>query len=207
MPSSCPEKSACDRRVRLFLRLADHHAFARGQPIRLHDDGEVEVRQHVLRLALLADHGIGGGRQIVPLQKALGEALARLQRGGSFGRAKDPHAAPQQLVRQSQGKRQLRSDDHQPRLLPRNQRQPSRADRRRPHGTHRATFAMPALPGAHTTSSDARRLRQSPRDRVLPPTRSDHQNLHIFRCHLSRMVRQPIGKTRRARDPDRIDAH
>jgi hypothetical protein len=39
---------------------------------------------------------------------------------------------------------------------------------------------------------------------VLPPTRPDHQNLHLFSSHPSRILRQRIGKMRFARHPDGV---
>ena len=45
-------------------------------------------------------------------------------------------------------------------------------------GTQRASAAMPALPGAHTTSLDQRRGGQRPAQRVLAPAAAHHQHLH-----------------------------
>ena len=53
-------------------------------------------------LVLAGGDGIGRGRNMVPLHKALGEGFAAFQLGGLAGGAKDRDAAALQLVHQPQ---------------------------------------------------------------------------------------------------------
>ena len=72
--------------------------------------------------------GVVGGGDVVPLQKALGEALAGLEHGGLARGAEDAQAALLKRVDDAQRKRQLRPDDGQSRAARPRPRRPSRPD-------------------------------------------------------------------------------
>ncbi len=59
---------------------------------------------------------------MVPLQKFLGEALARFQLRRSLRRPKRPPPAPRELIDHAESKRQFRPNDGQIRLQTRRQR-------------------------------------------------------------------------------------
>jgi hypothetical protein len=98
-------------------RLADDHTLACGQPIGLDHDGRVEDFDSFLQFGNGGADGVVGGGNIVPLQKALGEALAALKHGRGAGGAKDAQAALLQGIHNAQRERQFRSHNDQVGLL------------------------------------------------------------------------------------------
>jgi hypothetical protein len=63
------------------------------------------------------------------------------------------------------------------------------------HGEASRHLRNPGIAWRANHLAHSRRLRQSPRDGVFPSTRTNHQNLHRFRNHPCRMVRQPSSPT------------
>jgi hypothetical protein len=132
-------------------RLADEHALAGGQAVGLDHDGRMEDFDGLFELFGGGADGVVGGGNVVPLQEALGEALAGLEHGRGFGGPKDAQAALLKGVHNAERERELRADDGEPGLLV--QRELTMASRfLRSTGTQRAICAMPPLPGAQTTS-------------------------------------------------------
>ena len=112
-PPSRPEiASVASRRVSHM-----NHALARSQTIGLDHDGEMEEVDRLHGLVLAGGDGIGGGRDLVPLHKALGKGFAAFQLRCFPRRAKDRDAAPLQLVHQPEGQGELGANHHQVRAF------------------------------------------------------------------------------------------
>ena len=172
-PNRRVEEELAQRLARLSRVRRDDHALAGRQPVGL-QDGRVGGAVH-LRLGLLVgvEHDVRGGRHAGLAHQLLGERLAALEPRGRGARA-ERRAGPRPRARPRAP----------PRAAPPARRRSGRRARRPPARTRpstssaatskqRASCAMPALPGAHSTSG-ARGLRRSARtiacSRPPPPT-------------------------------------
>ncbi len=149
------------------------------------------------RLLAAAQEDVGGGRHPGLLHQLLGEGLRPLQLGGGGAGAEGGDAGLLQRVDGPGDQRRLGPDRDQvdgrapapPRRSPRRRRRPT-------SGRHSASAAIPALPGAQS-SSGARGERASARtiacSRPPPPT------TRTFKPAPPRARRQLVGRHRRQR--------
>ena len=153
---------------RLFFAFGDDHALAGRQPIRFHDHRSVEMSERRFHLLHRIADRKGSRGDVMPLQKFLGKALARLQPRRCLGRPKHAPAAASKLVDRSESQRQLGPNQGQIRL---------QACRQRDHRVKtlqigRQAFGLvrdPAIAGCAIKLRDPRRLLQLPDQRVLAP--------------------------------------
>ena len=121
--------------------------------------------------------GKGSGRNMVPLEKFLGKALARLQLcGGARGSERGP-TAPREFVDHSQRERQFRADDGQIRLQAVREGR-DRVQALQVDGQALRVVGNATVPRRAIKLRNARRLPQLPYQRVLAPTASKDQNFH-----------------------------
>ena len=92
-------------------RLADEHALAERQPVRLQHHGEFAFFDVRERGIVIVERFIGGGRDAVLFHQFFANALARFDLGGALVRAEYLVPAPFQLVRKPQRERVVGSDD------------------------------------------------------------------------------------------------
>ena len=188
-PKRSLEEEVAQRRACLARAAGDHHALAGGEPVRLQHGG-IGRAVH-LRLGLL-----------------VGRRTRRARRSGRRPRASAPSrtpccpraARPPRAARTPAGPRP-RARRRAPRpAAPRARRRSDRRarprrgarGRRRPRRRRRSSArpaAMPALPGAHSTSGRARAAAQRAHDRVLAAAAADDED----RSLRSGLVRDVAG--------------
>jgi hypothetical protein len=172
-----------------LARLADDDALARVQPVGLDHNGRMEELNGFFDFGLAFANHVARGGNLVPLQEALGEALAGFQHGCRARRPEDAQALGLQGVHNAQRKRHFRPHDRQPRLLGLGQLD---------HGLHALQIHRNAARNL-TDAAVARRAHHfrdlfaafhSPGQRVLPAPRPQNQNLHCTAPHGPR-IREP----------------
>ena len=117
------------------------------------------------------------GRNVMPLQKFLGEALARLQLSRCPSRTERRPSAPGKLIDHTQSQREFRTDHGQIGLQARRQAR----DRLQTLQIRRQTLRIvrdAAISGRAVKLRNARGLPQLPYQRVLAPAVSEDQNFH-----------------------------
>ncbi len=105
---------------------------------------------------------------MMPLQKFLGETLARLQLRRGLRRTKHRPSAPRELIHHAQSERQFRADHGQIRLQPRRQAH-DRIQALQIGGQAFRVVRNSAVPGRAIKLRNARRLPQLPHQRMLAP--------------------------------------
>ena len=82
--------------------LADDHALARGQAVGLHHDRRMEALNGAFQFRAVGAQRVMRGGNIVPLQKSLGEPLARFQLGSFPAGTEGRKSAPAQRIDNAQ---------------------------------------------------------------------------------------------------------
>ena len=153
------------------MGVADDDAFAGGEAVGFDDDGDGEAGELLADFVERGAEGVGGGGDVVALHELFGEGLAGLEARGVLGGAEDAEVVRCELVDDAEGEGELGADDGEGGLL---------EDDDVDHGlevltstgTQRASWAMPPLPGAQTTSvtrGDLRSAQTSACSRPPPP--------------------------------------
>ena len=101
------------RAGRLFFTRRNHHAFARGQPVRLHHHRSMKQRQSRLHLCDRIANRIRRRGNLMPLQKFLRETLAAFQLCPSLRRPKYWPTPLHEFVHYAQRQRQFRTNHRQ----------------------------------------------------------------------------------------------
>ena len=151
----------------LCLAGRDHHALARGEAVRLDDDGIAEGGgEGGLRVATIVDADIAGGRDVGAAAQILSEALRSFQlRGGLVG-AEDGDAGGAQAVGKPVDQRRFGADHDQANGL-----RPHEIDHRgvirRVEGDARRMVRDAGVAWRGIERIEGRRLRQFPRQCVF----------------------------------------
>src|SRR6185295_1043071 len=125
----------------------------------------------------IAKRRVRGGRYAVALHETLGEFLGALEPRGGLRRAENPQARRPERVHDTLGERRLRTDDGEDNgfLL----REFDQFGYRGQRDIGEPVLARGAgVAGRDVYPRDARRARELPRQRMLPSTRADDQQLH-----------------------------
>ena len=164
-------------RLRLRLGPRDHDALARRQPVRLHDDGRPAPPHEVQRRPHILEPLPQRRRDPRLLAHPLRERLAPLQLRRRPARPEAPHPRLRHRIRQPRHQRPLRPHHHQvDPLRLREPHQPHQVHRRQCH-VHRQR-RRPRVARRHEQRRNQRRRPDRPRQRMLPPARTHHQNPH-----------------------------
>ena len=144
------------------MGVADDDAFACGEAVGFDDDGDGEAAELFADLIEGGADGVGGGGDVVALHEFFGEGLAGFELRGGLGGAEDAEAALSELVDEAEGEREFRADDGECGLLC-STTLTTAARLPASTGMQRASWAMPPLPGAQTTSVTLRPICGAPR--------------------------------------------
>ena len=163
--------------VRFFQRHGHDHAFASSQAVGLHHDGGTDFVDVGVRGGGVGEGVVSGGRDFVALHEVLGEGLGAFKLCSGLGRAKDAQTTRTEYVHHTLRQRRFRANDGQrDALFLREVRQRHRvADGDVGEGFVQCGAAV-ARRHKHPLHLGA--LRQFPRQRVFPPTRTDHEHVH-----------------------------
>ena len=174
-----PANMPSGRAYRLVGACGDDHALARGESVRLDDDGRA------LRLdcggieGLAREGGVACRRDAVAHQELLGEPLAALEPGGEPARPEAGQSRGFKGVHDTRDQRTFRTDDREPGRFRARERDES-GDIRRGHGRI-AAFRLECRAGVARRDDHfghARGLRELPGQRVLAAAAADDENLH-----------------------------
>ena len=98
------------RLLELVAGLRDQHPLAGGQAVGLEHHRQTHLPGRLARLGQVVDHLAGGGRDGVALHELLGEDLAAFEPRGLPAGTEHLEPPAGELVRQTEGQRQLRAD-------------------------------------------------------------------------------------------------
>ena len=167
--------------------VGDDHALAGGQPVSLGDDGEPGGVEPPRGLGHAGDHGRAGPGDAVSVAERPGVRLRPLQLGGGQRRSERSDAGRRERVDEPCCQRRLRAHDDEPDALVDGE----------PHdaldivdGQCHTLPRARRIAGRHHEATAAWRPGDRPRDRMLTPTRPDHQ--HVEHVHTrARFARLP----------------
>ena len=102
---------------RLLQRHGNNHAFARSQAIGFHHDGCALLAYIIQCLVHVGEIGVGGGGNVLAIQKVLGEGLGAFQLCGTGTGAEHPQTTLFEQVYNAINQRRLGADNGQSHVI------------------------------------------------------------------------------------------